>query len=56
MFLIVYSMFVLLKPDNLRMKLSGWKPALAVGAAGGIVGGFQRFPGRCRSLISGCAA
>jgi len=44
-FLIVYSMFVLLKPDSLRVKLSGWKPALAVGAAGGIVGGFSAFPG-----------
>ena len=44
-FLIAYSMFVLLKPDSLRIKLSGWKPALAVGAAGGIVGGFSAFPG-----------
>jgi len=44
-FLIVYSLFVLLKPDSLRIKLSGWKPAVAVGAAGGIVGGFSAFPG-----------
>ena len=45
LFLIVYSVLVLLKPDNLRIKLSGWKPAVAVGAAGGIVGGFSAFPG-----------
>jgi hypothetical protein len=25
--------------------LSGWKPAAAVGAAGGIIGGFSAFPG-----------
>jgi uncharacterized membrane protein YfcA len=44
-FLIAYSIFVLLKPDSLRLKLSGWKPAIAVGAAGGVVGGFSAFPG-----------
>jgi uncharacterized membrane protein YfcA len=44
-FLIAYSVFVLLKPDSLRIRLSGWKPAIAVGAAGGIVGGFSAFPG-----------
>jgi uncharacterized protein len=25
--------------------VSGWKPAVAVGAAGGIIGGFAAFPG-----------
>jgi uncharacterized membrane protein YfcA len=45
LFLIIYSMLVLLKPDRLRIRLSGWKPATAVGAAGGIVGGFSAFPG-----------
>ena len=45
LFLITYSMLVLLKPDSLRVRLSGWKPAVAVGAAGGIVGGFSAFPG-----------
>ena len=45
LFLITYSMLVLLKPDSLRIRLSGWKPAVAVGAAGGIVGGFSAFPG-----------
>src|SRR5262249_35924192 len=45
LFLIVYSVLVLLKPDDLRIKLSGWKPALAVGAAGGVIGGFSAFPG-----------
>ena len=44
-FLIVYSVLVLLKPDTLRITLSGWKPAVAVGAAGGIIGGFSAFPG-----------
>jgi uncharacterized membrane protein YfcA len=44
-FLIMYSALVLLKPDGLRIRLSGWKPAMAVGAAGGIVGGFSAFPG-----------
>ena len=45
LFLIIYSVFVLLKPDSLRIGLSGWKPAVAVGAAGGVVGGFSAFPG-----------
>jgi uncharacterized membrane protein YfcA len=45
LFLIVYSVLVLLKPDSLRIKLSGWTPAVAVGAAGGIIGGFSAFPG-----------
>jgi hypothetical protein len=45
LFLIVYSVLVLLKPDSLRIKLSGWKPAVAVGAAGGVIGGFSAFPG-----------
>ena len=45
LFLIVYSALVLLKPDSLRIKLSGWRPAVAVGAAGGIIGGFSAFPG-----------
>jgi uncharacterized membrane protein YfcA len=45
LFLIVYSAFVLLKPDSLRIRLSGWKPAIAVGAAGGVIGGFSAFPG-----------
>jgi uncharacterized membrane protein YfcA len=45
LFLIVYGVLVVLKPDSLRIKLSGWKPAVAVGAAGGIIGGFSAFPG-----------
>src|SRR6516162_7296395 len=45
LFLIVYSVLVLLKPDSLRIRLSGWKPAVAVGAAGGVIGGFSAFPG-----------
>ena len=45
LFLIVYSVLFLLKPHRLRIKVSGWKPAVAVGAAGGIIGGFAGFPG-----------
>jgi uncharacterized membrane protein YfcA len=45
LFLIIYSVLVLLKPDHLRIKVSGWKPAVAVGAAGGVIGGFSAFPG-----------
>jgi uncharacterized membrane protein YfcA len=45
LFLIIYSMLVLFKPDRARIGLSGWKPAMAVGAAGGVVGGFSAFPG-----------
>ena len=44
-FLIVYSAFSLLKRDALRLNLSGWRPAIVVGALGGIVGGFSAFPG-----------
>ena len=44
-FLILYGVFVLFKPDSLRIKLAGWRPAIAVGAAGGIIGGFSAFPG-----------
>ena len=42
---LVYGALVLFKPDSLRIKLSGWRPAVAVGAAGGIIGGFSAFPG-----------
>ena len=45
LFLIIYSVFVLLKPASLRITLCGWRPAVAVGVAGGIVGGFSAFPG-----------
>ena len=45
LFLVIYSVLVLFKPDRLRIRLSGWRPAVAVGAVGGIVGGFSAFPG-----------
>jgi uncharacterized membrane protein YfcA len=45
LFLIIYSVLVLFKPNRLRIKLSGWKPAVTVGATGGVVGGFSAFPG-----------
>jgi uncharacterized protein len=44
-FLAVYATFSLLRPDTLRLKLSGWRPAAVVGALGGVVGGFSGFPG-----------
>ena len=44
-FLVLYSLFSLARPAGLRIGLSGWKPAAAVGAAGGLVGGFSAFPG-----------
>jgi uncharacterized protein len=45
LFLIIYSVLVLFKPNRLRIKLSGWKRAVTVGATGGVVGGFSAFPG-----------
>ena len=45
LFLIVYSVLVLFKPNRLRIKLSGWKRAVTVGATGGVVGGFSACPG-----------
>jgi uncharacterized membrane protein YfcA len=53
LFLIVYSVLFLLKPHRLRIKVSGWKPAVAVGAAGGIIGGFAAFPGSMPVLYLG---
>jgi uncharacterized membrane protein YfcA len=44
-FLIVYSAISLRKAGTWRLNFSGWRPALAVGALGGIVGGFSAFPG-----------
>ena len=44
-FLIAYSALMLWKPASLRIRLSGWRPAMLVGAAGGVVGGFSGFPG-----------
>ena len=53
LFLIAYSILVLFKPDSLRVKLSGWRPAAAVGAAGGIIGGFSAFPGAIPAVYLG---
>lgn len=53
LFLITYSVLVLLKPDSLRTRLSGWKPAVAVGTAGGIVGGFSAFPAAVPAVYLG---
>jgi uncharacterized protein len=43
--LVGYSAFSLLRPDALRISLAGWRPAMLVGAAGGLIGGFSGFPG-----------
>lgn len=43
LFLIVYSVFMLIIPGYERITASGWKPAVAVGAVGGVVGGFSGF-------------
>jgi uncharacterized protein len=53
LFLVIYSVLVLLKPDGLRIRLAGWKPAVAVGAAGGIVGGFSAFPASIPAVYLG---
>ena len=53
LFLVIYSVAVLLKPDRLRIRLSGWKPAMAAGAAGGIVGGFSAFPASIPAVYLG---
>jgi uncharacterized protein len=44
-FLAAYAVFSLLRPHNLRIAITGWRPALLAGAAGGTVGGFSGFPG-----------
>lgn len=42
-FLLVYGAAMLLKPDTLRIDMSGWKAAASVGVFGGIIGGFSGF-------------
>jgi len=42
-FLIAYALVMLLMPDTLRIDVSASKAAAAVGALGGIVGGFSGF-------------
>jgi uncharacterized membrane protein YfcA len=43
LFLILYSAFALVLPGRVRLTLSGWHVAGAVGAMGGVVGGFSGF-------------
>lgn len=43
LFLIVYSLFMLITPTYEPVAVSGWKPAVAVGALGGVVGGISGF-------------
>jgi uncharacterized membrane protein YfcA len=42
-FLVAYAAFMLVMPGTLRISLSGTKAAVAVGALGGVVGGFSGF-------------
>ncbi len=44
-FLVGYAAYSLLKPEGLKIALAGWKPSVAVGMAGGVIGGFTAFPG-----------
>jgi hypothetical protein len=43
LFLIAYSSFMLVMPGRFHIAPSGWKVAVAVGALGGVVGGFSGF-------------
>jgi uncharacterized protein len=43
LFLIVYSIFMLVMPGHARVTVSGWKIAAVIGFLGGIVGGFSGF-------------
>jgi uncharacterized membrane protein YfcA len=43
LFLVAYSGFMLVMPGRLRIAASGWKAAAAIGALGGVVGGFSGF-------------
>jgi hypothetical protein len=43
-FLTVYSLAMLAKPENLRLSLSGWKAAVVVGVLGGMLGGVAALP------------
>ena len=43
LFLILYSTFTLVLPGRIRLTRSGWHIAGAVGAMGGVVGGFSGF-------------
>lgn len=43
-FLVAYSTFALFRPATLKLAISGWRPAVVVGALGGVVGGFSAFP------------
>ena len=42
-FLVAYAPLMLLMPGTLRIEISGFKAAIAVGALGGVVGGFSGF-------------
>ncbi len=56
LFLIVYSVLVLLKPDSLRIKLSGWRPAWQWAPPEALSAGFQLSQDRLRWSIWVCAA
>ncbi|HWD58433.1 MAG TPA: sulfite exporter TauE/SafE family protein [Stellaceae bacterium] len=43
LFLISYSIFMLVVPGRAHITWSGWRPASVVGAVGGVIGGFSGF-------------
>jgi uncharacterized membrane protein YfcA len=56
LFLIVYSVLVLLKPDSVRIKLSGWNRPWEWASPEESSVGFLLSQVRCRWSIWGCAA
>jgi len=42
--LCIFALSILLLRDMPRLTMQGWRPAVAVGALGGMVGGFSAFP------------
>lgn len=52
-FLLGYGAILLLKPASLRTSATGWRPAVLIGAAGGVVGGLTAFPGALPTMWLG---
>jgi uncharacterized protein len=53
-FLVLYAAYSMLKPESLRLPaVGGWPVSAAVGAAGGVIGGFTAFPGAAVVVWSG---
>jgi uncharacterized protein len=53
-FLVLYAIYSLLKPETLRVSnAGGWIVSCVIGAIGGVVGGFTAFPGAAVVVWSG---